>query len=65
MRDWICVDPPLCCGTSQGKYLSRAIDPVYAGETVGKIGEVDELGERILVLVVIASCGRELDMTCG
>ena len=23
VRDGICVDPPLCCGTSQGKYGSR------------------------------------------
>ena len=45
MRDVICVDPPLCRGTSQGKHGSRAIDLVCAGETVGKI-EVDEMGER-------------------
>ena len=30
-----------------------------AGETVGKIGEVDEMGERELVLVVSVNCGKE------
>ena len=46
MRDGICVDPPLCRGTSQGKYGSRTIDLVCVGETVGKVGEVDEMGEK-------------------
>ena len=59
MRDGICVDPPLCRGTSQGNYGSRAIDLVCAGETVGKMGEVDETGERELVLVVSVRCGKE------
>ena len=65
MRDGICVDPPLCRGTRQGKYGSRIIDLVCAGETVGKIGEVDEMGERELVLVVSVRCGKERDMTHG
>ena len=59
MRDGICVDPPLCRGTSQGKYGSRTVDLVCAVETVGKIGEVDEMGERELVLVVRVRCGKE------
>ena len=29
------------------------------GETVGKKGEVDEVGERELVLVVSVRCGKE------
>ena len=32
---------------------------VCVGETVGKIGEVDEMGERELVLVVSVRCGKE------
>ena len=59
MRDGICVVPSLCRGTSQGKYGSRIIDVVRAGETVGKIGEVDEMGERELALVVSVKCGKE------
>ena len=59
MGDGICVDPPLCRGTSQGKHGSRIIDLVCEGETVGKIGEVDEMGERELVLVVSVRCGKE------
>ena len=38
---------------------------VCEGETVGKIGEVDEMGERELVLVVSVGCGKEWDMTRG
>ena len=41
------------------KYGSRTIDLVCAGETVGKIGEVDEMGERELVLEVSVRCGKE------
>ena len=60
MRDGICVEPPLCRGTSQGNYGLRTIDLVCAGETVGKIGEVaDETGERELVLVVSVRCGKD------
>ena len=29
------------------------------GETVGKTGEVDEMGEKELVLVVSVRCGKE------
>ena len=32
---------------------------VCEGETVGKIREVDEKGERELVLVVSVRCGKE------
>ena len=32
---------------------------VCEGETVGKTGEVDEMGERELVLVVSVRCGKE------
>ena len=39
MRDGICVDPPLCRGTSQGKCGSCTKDLVCVGETVGKMGE--------------------------
>ena len=55
----ICVDPPLCRGTSKGTYGSKTIDLVCVGETVGKMGEVDETGERKLVLVVSVRCGTE------
>ena len=68
MGDGICVDPPLCRGTSQGIYIymgSRIIGLVCKGETVGKKGEVDEMGERELVLVVSVRCGKERDMTRG
>ena len=46
VRDGICVDPPLCRGTSQGIEGSRNTGLVCKGETVGKVGEVDEMGER-------------------
>ena len=61
----ICVDPPLCRGTSHGIYGSKIIGLVCKGETVGKIGEVDKMGERELVLVVSVRCGKERDMTRG
>ena len=38
---------------------------VCEGETVGQIGEVDETGERELVLVVSVQCGKGRDMTRG
>ena len=44
---------------------SRIIGLVCKGETVGKIEEVDEMGERELVLVVSVRCGKERDMTRG
>ena len=59
MRDGICVDPPLCRGTSQGISGSRVEELVCKRETVGKMGEVDEMGERELVLVVGVKCGKE------
>ena len=59
VRNGICVDPPLCRGTSQGKYGWRIIVLVCAGETVGKMGEVDEMSEKELVLVVSVRCGKE------
>ena len=62
VRDGICVDPPLCRGTSQGKYGSCAKGLVCVGEIIGKIGEA---GERELVLVVSVRCGKERDMTRG
>ena len=43
----------------RSKHGSRIIDLVSDGETVGKIGEVDEKGERELVLVVSVRCGKE------
>ena len=60
--DGICVDPPLCRGTSQGEYSSCTEGLVCVGESVGKIGEVVE---RELVLVVSVRCGKECDMTRG
>ena len=36
---------------------------VCEGEIVGKIGEVDKMGDRELVLVVCVRCGKERDMT--
>ena len=59
-RDGICVDPPLCRGTSQGLYGVRIIGLVSECETVGKVGEVDEMGERELVVTV--RCGKERDV---
>ena len=64
VRDGIYVDPPLCRGASQCKYGSSTA-LVCVGETVGKIGEVDEMGERELVLVVSVKCGKHQDMTRG
>ena len=62
MRDGICVDPPLCRGTSHGKYGLCTEGLVCVGDTVGKIGEVCV---RELVLVVSVRCGKESDMTRG
>ena len=62
MRAGICLDPPLCRGTSHGKYGSCTKDLVCVGEAVGKIGEE---GERELVLVFSVRCGTERDMTRG
>ena len=59
VRGGICVDPPLCRGPSLGQSGSRTTGLVCEGETVGKKGEVDERGERELVLVVSVSCGKE------
>ena len=59
VRDGICVDPPLCRGTSQGKYGSSTTALVCVGETVGKKGDVDEMGEREHVLGVSVKCGKE------
>ena len=59
VRNEICVDPPLCRGTSQCKYGSCTEGLVCAGEIVGKIGEVSE---RELVLVVSVKCGKEMVM---
>ena len=42
MRDGICLDPPLGCGTSQGKHGSSTKGLVCVGEIVGEIGEVGE-----------------------
>ena len=53
VRDGICVDPPLCRGTSQGIFrVENHRACVQKVRTVGKVGEVDEMGERELVLVV-------------
>ena len=60
MRDGICVDPPPCRGSSQGKQSSCTEGLVGVGVIVGKIGEV---GERKLVLVVSVRCGKGRDMT--
>ena len=56
VRDGICVDPPLCRGTSQGKFSSCTEGLVCVGEIVGKIGEVVERGH---VLVASVRCGKE------
>ena len=63
MSDGICVDPPLCRGTSQGMCGSRIMVFVCEGETVGKKREVDGKGERELVLEVNVRCGKERDMS--
>ena len=59
VRDGFCADSPLCRGTSQGKYGSKTIDLVCAAETVGMIGEIDEIREIELVLVVSVKCDKE------
>ena len=56
VTDGICVDPPLCRATSQGKYVSCTKDLVSVGETVGKKGEESE---RELLLVVSVRCGKK------
>ena len=43
----------------RGKNGLRFIVLVCEGETVGQVGEVDEKGERELVLVVSVKCGKE------
>ena len=48
-----------------GFWGSRIIGLVYKSETVGKIGEADEVGERELLRVVSVRCGKERDMTRG
>ena len=64
VRDGICVDPPLC--RHRRVYFGlRITGLVCEGETVGKMGEVDQMGERELVLVVSVRCGKERDMTRG
>ena len=40
-------------------YGLRNIGLVCEGETIGKIGEVDEMGERELAVVVSVRCGKE------
>ena len=59
VREGICVDPPLCRGTSQGIYGLRIIGLVCKGDTIGQIREVGEKVERELVLVVNVRCGKE------
>ena len=59
VRDGFCADSPLCRGTSKGKYGSRTIDLVCAGETVGMIGEIDEISEIERVLVVSVNCDKK------
>ena len=54
MGDGICVDPPPCRGSSQGKYGSCAKGLGCEGGNVGKIGEVSE---RARVLVISVRCG--------
>ena len=56
VREGICVDSPLCRGTSQGKYSSCTKCLACVGEIVGKTGEE---GEREHVLVVSVRCGKE------
>ena len=57
VRDGICVAPPLCRGTSQGKQRSCTEGLVYVGDVAGNTGEVDE---RELVLVVGVKCGKKM-----
>ena len=49
----------LCWSTTQGTYGLGIIRLVCEGETVGKIGDVDEIGGRKLVLVASVRCGTE------
>ena len=63
VRDGMCVDSPLSRGTSQSIYGSRIIGLVCKSETVGMRREVDETGERELVVSV--GCGKRRDMTRG
>ena len=58
VRDGICVDPPLCRGPSQGVFGLRFTVLVCEGETVGKMGEVDEMGERELVPWSVSGAAR-------
>ena len=56
VREGICVDPPLCRGTSQGQHSSCTKSLVCVCEIVGKEGEV---GEKELVQVDSVRCGKE------
>ena len=59
VRDGICVDPPLCRGTSEGICGSKIIGLVCKGETVGKIREVDEMGDgRTLCLWSVSGAAK-------
>ena len=46
-------------------FWGRESKILCVSETVGKIGEEDEMGERELALVVSVRCGKEGDMTRG
>ena len=58
MKNGICADPPLCRGTSQGKYSSCAKGRV-------RVGRTGEVGERELLIVDGVRCGKERNMTRG
>ena len=53
------VDPPLCCGTSQGKMWIVRQKAVGGDEKI--VGNIGEAGERELVRVVSVRCGKERD----
>ena len=46
-------------------YKGRETKSLRKGDTIGKVGEMDEMGERELVLVVSVRCGKERGMTRG
>ena len=58
----LCRSSTSCRETSQSLYGSSIIVFVCKSETIGEIGEMDEMGERELVLVVSVG-GKGLDVT--
>ena len=53
----MCVDPSLCRGTRRVN-MGRGPEILCVGETVGKVGEVDEMGERACACVSVSGAAK-------